>query len=189
MTPRATFSPILPKPAPTASAAHRIRQKPNKTAMTMPILVLFIIGKPPVLRLESSDTAVIIAVPRTIVRLVPSQLLLGNKSTRSVLPFKLRLRSFSWNRTIRPDAERLCCRARSAVAFARAPVLHLLCLHLWCANRNAKNIVRLVPSQPSLGNKSTRSVLPFKLRLRSFSWNRTIVPQFAPVAYIKNERY
>ena len=26
---------------------------------------------------------------------------LGNKSTRSVLPFKLRLRSFSWNRTIR----------------------------------------------------------------------------------------
>ena len=64
MTPRATFSPILPKPAPTASAAHRIRQKPNKTAMTM--LVLFIIGKPPVLRLESSDTAVIIAVPRTL---------------------------------------------------------------------------------------------------------------------------
>ena len=68
MTPRATFSPILPKPAPTASAAHRIRQKPNKTAMTMtmPMLVLFIIGKPPVLRLESSDTAVIIAVPRTL---------------------------------------------------------------------------------------------------------------------------
>ena len=66
MTPRAIFSPVLPKPAPTASAAHRIRQKPNKTAMTMPILVLFIIGKPPVLRLESSDTAVIIAVPRTL---------------------------------------------------------------------------------------------------------------------------
>ena len=66
MTPRATFSPILPKPAPTASAAHRIRQKPNRTAMTMPMLVLFIIGKPPVLRLESSDTAVIIAVPRTL---------------------------------------------------------------------------------------------------------------------------
>ena len=42
---------------------------------------------------------------------------------------------------ISPDAERLCCRIRSAVAFARAPVLHLLCLHLWCANRSAKNIV------------------------------------------------
>ena len=66
MTPRATFSPILPKPAPTASAAHRIRQKPNKTAMTMPMLILFIIGKPPVLCLESSDTALIIAVPRTL---------------------------------------------------------------------------------------------------------------------------
>ena len=47
---------------------------------------------------------------KDIVRLVPSRLKPGNKSTRSVLPFKLRLRSLSWNRTIGPDAERLCSR-------------------------------------------------------------------------------
>ena len=45
------------------------------------------------------------------------------------------------------------------------------------ANRSAKDIVRLVPSQLKLRNKSTRSVLPFKLCYSSFSWNRTIVSQ------------
>ena len=41
-----------------------------------------------------------------------------------------------------------------------------------------KDIVRLVPSRLKPGNKSTRSVLPFKLRCRSLSWNRTIVSHF-----------
>ena len=45
------------------------------------------------------------------------------------------------------------------------------------ANRSAKDVVRLVPSQLKLRNKSTRSVLPFKLCYSSFSWNRTIVSQ------------
>ena len=120
--------------------------------------------------------------------LVPIQLLLGNKSRRSVCPFKLRLHSFSWNRTIRSDTcliTRLrvsmiptlrqrrkdnrgnhsiysscdcvlaivvtrtlvrtlsgsavaCC---SAVAFARTPVFHRLCLRLRLGNRSDKDIV------------------------------------------------
>ena len=59
---------------------------------------------------------------------------------------RLRLGNRS-DKDIGPDAERLCCRSR---------------------------LLLLVPIQLLLGNKSRRSVCPFKLRLHSFSWNRTI---------------
>ena len=92
----------------------------------------------------------------------------------SVLPTPAACKSLCKN--ISPDAERLCLhlrfanRLRSGTCLASVLSAPLACQSL------CKDIVRLVPSQPSLGNKSTRSVLPFKLRLRSFSWNRTIVP-------------
>ena len=94
-----------------------------------------------------------------------------------------------------PLVHPLKCHALKRCTFWRETCLASV-FALWLANqraraasRSAKNIVRLVPSQPLLGNKSTRSVLPFKLRLHSFSWNRTIVSHFWVVAYIKNERY
>ena len=41
--------------------------------------------------------------------------------------------------------------------------------------RAADCLLRLVPSQRLLGNKSRRSVYPFQLRFHLFSWNRTIL--------------
>ena len=74
-----------------------------------------------------------------------------------------------------PAARPLKCHALKRCTFwretclASAIALRLVNQRARAANQRAR--------ASKLGNKSTRSVFPFKLRFHSFSWNRTIVSQ------------